>query len=111
MALAPVRQTVARRRWFVVFAVFAAQFDPISGGPGRVLVNHGPRTTDHGPRTKASGSRSGDRGSGIGDRIALGGSWSTQGGSCTFEPWPAGHGPACCTGLNRGQKKARTWRA
>ena len=88
MALAPVRQTVARRRWFVVFAVFAAQFDPISGGPGRVLVNHGPRTTDHGPRRADRGPGIAVRGSGI---AVSGSPWVDRGRFGAFEPCLVGH--------------------
>jgi hypothetical protein len=50
MALAPVPQTVARRRWFVVFAVFAVRSAPILRRLQAIFVDQGERIVDRGSR-------------------------------------------------------------
>ncbi len=71
MALAPVPQTVARRRWFVVFAVFAVRFDPILGRLQAIFGDRGSGIGDRGERIKVRGSRRAVSGSGIVDRGAV----------------------------------------
>ena len=94
MALAPVPQTVGRRRWSVVFAVLAVKRDPILW---RLPAFFGPRTKDQGERIVVRGSPWADRGAPWADRGApradRGAPRADRGRFGAFEPCPARHGP------------------